>query len=68
MDWDSARWSEAAARQAQAYLAIGVIERQGGTLYCTLLYFGPNGRLLGKHRKLKPTAEGWFGAKVTVAP
>ena len=50
----------AAARQANAYLAIGVIERDGessrGTLYCTLLYFGPDGKLLGKHRKLKPTA------------
>jgi nitrilase len=36
-----------AARRAQAYLAIGVIERDsqfsGGTLYCTLLYFGPDG-------------------------
>ena len=50
----------AAARQANAYLVIGVIERDSqfsrGTLYCTLLYFGPDGRLLGKHRKLKPTA------------
>lgn len=50
----------AAAQQAGAYLAIGVIERDAqfsrGTLYCTLLYFGPDGRLLGKHRKLKPTA------------
>ncbi len=48
-----------AARQANAYLAIGVIERDEssrGTLYCTLLYFGPDGRLLGRHRKLKPTA------------
>jgi nitrilase len=50
----------AAAREANAYLAIGVIERDGqssqGTLYCTVLYFGPDGTLLGKHRKLKPTA------------
>ncbi|MHB1006690.1 MAG: carbon-nitrogen hydrolase family protein [Chloroflexota bacterium] len=49
-----------AARQASVYLAIGVIERDStfsrGTLYCTLLYFGPDGRLLAKHRKLKPTA------------
>lgn len=47
-----------AARSAGVHLAIGVIERSrvGGTLYCTLLYFGPDGRLLGKHRKLKPTA------------
>lgn len=38
------------------YLVVGVIERDGGTLYCTVLYFGPDGRLLDKHRKLMPTA------------
>jgi nitrilase len=37
------------------YMVIGVIERAGGTLYCTALYLGPEG-YLGKHRKLMPTA------------
>ena len=49
----------AAAQEADTYLAIGVIERNRhssrGTLYCTLLYFNPDGNLMGKHRKLKPT-------------
>jgi len=49
-----------AARKANVHLAIGVIERDAmrstATLYCTLLYFGPDGRLMGKHQKLKPTA------------
>lgn len=49
-----------AARDAGVYLAVGVVERDRdfgrGTLYCTLLYFAPDGTLLGKHRKLKPTA------------
>jgi nitrilase len=35
---------------------MGVIERELGTCYCTVLFFGPDGRLLGKHRKLMPTA------------
>jgi nitrilase len=47
------------AADAGVYLAIGVIERDtqfgGGTLYCSLLTFGPTGKLLGIHRKLKPT-------------
>jgi nitrilase len=45
-----------AAREAGVYLVIGVIERDGGTLYCTVLFFSPDGRLMGKHRKLMPTA------------
>lgn len=46
----------AAAREANLYLTIGVIEREGGTLYCTALFFDPEGVLLGKHRKVLPTA------------
>ena len=38
------------------YLVIGVIERDRGTLYCTVLFFAPNGECLGKHRKVMPTA------------
>lgn len=49
------RLGEAAAAH-NAYVVIGVIERDGGTLYCTVLFFGPDGALLGKHRKLMPTA------------
>ena len=47
------------AKSTHTYIAIGLIERDtqfsGGTLYCTLAYFGPDGQLIGKHRKLMPT-------------
>lgn len=61
--WDSAievpgpavdRLAAIAAEHDQ-YLVMGVIERDGGTLYCTILFFSPTG-YLGKHRKLVPTA------------
>jgi nitrilase len=45
-----------AARDNSVHLVVGVIERDGGTLYCTALMYGPDGRLLGEHRKLMPTA------------
>src|SRR5699024_2100842 len=48
-----------AGKKAAVYVVIGVIEQDQesskGTLYCTALFFGPDGSLLGKHRKLKPT-------------
>jgi nitrilase len=46
-----------AARLAKAYVVMGVNEREsnGSTIYNTLLYFAPDGSLLGKHRKLMPT-------------
>jgi nitrilase len=46
----------AIAREHSVYLVIGVIERDGGTLYCTVLFFDSSGKLMGKHRKLMPTA------------
>ena len=47
----------AAARDTGTYLVIGVDERElhGTTIYNATLYFGPDGTLLGKHRKLMPT-------------
>ena len=44
------------ARENRVHLVIGVIERDGGTLYCTVVFLGPDGRYMGKHRKLMPTA------------
>jgi len=44
------------AREHDVHLVIGVIERDGGTLYCTVLFFDNEGVFLGKHRKLMPTA------------
>lgn len=46
------------AKDAGVLLVIGVTEKDkvSDTLYCTLLYFTPEGKLALKHRKLKPTA------------
>ncbi|HXY26304.1 MAG TPA: nitrilase-related carbon-nitrogen hydrolase, partial [Candidatus Acidoferrum sp.] len=44
-----------AASENGIYLVIGVVERDGGTLYCSVLFFGPDGFFLGKHRKIMPT-------------
>ena len=51
---ESARLAQIAADN-HLYLVIGVIERSGATLYCSVFFFGPAGQLLAKHRKLMPT-------------
>jgi nitrilase len=43
------------ARTADAWLAVGINERAGGTLYNTVLYLAPDGAVAGTHRKLVPT-------------
>ncbi len=52
---ESDRIAEAAVEHG-VHLVVGVIERGGGTLYCTVVFYGPDGSMLGKHRKLMPTA------------
>ncbi|MBK5293804.1 MAG: nitrilase [Acidobacteriia bacterium] len=44
------------ARTYNIYVVIGVIERDRGTLYCSVLFFAADGSYLGKHRKVMPTA------------
>lgn len=39
-----------------AMLVVGIIERDGSTLYCTQVYLDPERGYIGKHRKLMPTA------------
>ena len=46
----------AAAGKYKMHIVMGVIERAGFTLYCTVLFFDSQGQYLGKHRKLMPTA------------
>ncbi|QJD82090.1 carbon-nitrogen hydrolase family protein [Cohnella herbarum] len=47
------------AKELGVYLIIGVVERDKefsrGTLYNSIVYVGPDGSVLGKHRKLVPT-------------
>ena len=47
---------EQIAKENDAFLVVGVIEREGGTLYCTAVFVDPKEGYVAKHRKLLPTA------------
>ena len=44
------------AKKNKIILSIGVIEKDNGTLYCTVLMISKKGEFIGKHRKVMPTA------------
>ena len=44
------------AHRTETAITLGVIERDGTTLYCTAVYISERGELVAKHRKLMPTA------------
>ncbi|KAF4918700.1 Nitrilase 2 [Colletotrichum viniferum] len=44
------------ARKHNVLLHVGIIEKAGGTLYCTAVLLDREGKLVYKHRKLIPTA------------
>lgn len=46
---------QAAAAKHRCHVVMSAQERAGGTLYATQIFIGPDGRLLGSHRKLMPT-------------
>lgn len=47
---------EKAARQHRVFVVLGIVERGGSTLYCTIVYFDPKRGRVGSRRKLMPTA------------
>ncbi|WP_425635895.1 carbon-nitrogen hydrolase family protein [Algoriphagus yeomjeoni] len=54
---ESIRKISEAIHKANLFVGLGITEKEsiGGSLFCSLLYFDNLGKLMGKHRKLKPT-------------
>ena len=47
---------EAISKEYDIFLVVGVVERDGGTLYCTAVFIDPLRGFIAKHRKLVPAA------------
>jgi nitrilase len=45
---------ERVARETGMFMAVGVVEKAGGSLYCALVYIDPVRGILGKRRKVMP--------------
>ncbi|KAJ5083354.1 hypothetical protein N7456_012781 [Penicillium angulare] len=46
---------EQLAQETGVFIATGVIEKAGGTLYCSMVFVDPSRGILGKRRKVMPT-------------
>lgn len=42
-------------KENKVYVSLGVTEKLGKSLYCSQLFYSPEGKLVGVHRKIKPT-------------
>jgi nitrilase len=47
---------EKVSRETGVFIVTGVIEKAGGTLYCSALYVDPSSGVLGKRRKVMPVS------------
>ncbi|HEV2571180.1 MAG TPA: carbon-nitrogen hydrolase family protein [Beijerinckiaceae bacterium] len=56
LDGEEVATIAAATAETGMFAVIGCIERDKGTLYCTVLFFDGAKGQIGKHRKLMPTA------------
>lgn len=45
---------ERIAKESGVFLVVGVVERAGGSLYCSVVYVEPGRGVLGKRRKVMP--------------
>ena len=47
---------EKVARETGVFVAVGIVEKAGGSLYCSVVYVEPARGVLGKRRKVMPVS------------
>jgi hypothetical protein len=57
----------AVAEENKVMLSVGIIEKEGGTLYCTAVLIDRNGNLLSTHRKVRSTCLIFRGDLLTLS-
>ncbi|KAK8129914.1 nitrilase [Apiospora kogelbergensis] len=46
---------ERIARETGVFIVVGLVEKAGGSLYCSAVYVSPDHGMIGKRRKVQPT-------------